>query len=212
MLQKNLFDPPFLWKAKNLSPIVGTLSTILVKKASLGLLNFLTSINQKYRILKHSRTELIQDVTGEGVFSNGFHLLALREESLDGKKNWYDVNDAKLQEIVTNLNGSDHCLILRAKNIGAWLNVQGTTATGTVLSSTEVHIFCVHVMMLSPLTPRSNATAVAHILMYVTYLSVEKEASSSHITIKCVLDSYTSLNYPLRQPLYTANPSSNRAT
>ena len=82
-----LFDPPFLWKAKKLSPIVGILSTMLVNKAGLGLLDLVTSVNEKYRSLKRPRTELIQDVTGEGVFFNGDHLLALREERLDEKKN-----------------------------------------------------------------------------------------------------------------------------
>ena len=123
MLQENLFDLPFLWKVKNLLPIVGTLSTMLVKKAGLGLLNLVTFLNMKYRSLKRSRTWLIQDVTGEDVFSNDDQLLALREERLAGNKNGYDVNGAKLKEIVTNLNGTDHCLILRTKNIGAWLNV-----------------------------------------------------------------------------------------
>ena len=82
----NLFDPPFLWKAKNISPIVGTLSTMLAKKSGLGLLNIVTSVNKKYRSLKCSRTYLIQDVTGEGVFSNDDQLLALREERLEERK------------------------------------------------------------------------------------------------------------------------------
>ena len=54
-------------------------------------------------------------MTGEGVLSNYNQLLALREERLDVKKNWYDVNGTKIKEIVTNLNGTDHCLILRTK-------------------------------------------------------------------------------------------------
>ena len=166
------FDPTFIQKLKNLSPIVGTLSTMLVKKSGLGLLNSVTSTNEKYLSSKRSRTELIQDVMGEGVFSNGNHLLALREERRDGKKNWDDVN------------GTNHCLILRAKNIGAWLNVRGTIVTGTVLSATEFCGFCMHVMMLPPLTSRANATAVAHPLMYITYLSVAKEALSPNITTK----------------------------
>ena len=70
------------------------------------------------------------------MFSNDDQLLALREERLDGNKNWHDVNGAKLKETVTDLNGTNHFLILRAKNIGDWLNVQGTTVTGTVLVAT----------------------------------------------------------------------------
>ena len=120
--------------------MVGTLSTMLVKKSGLGLLNSVTSTNEKYLSSKRSRTELIQDVMGEGVFSNGNHLLALREERRDGKKNWDDVN------------GTNHCLILRAKNIGAWLNVRGNMVTGTLLAVKEFLGFYVHVMML----PRPN--------------------------------------------------------
>ena len=118
------------------------------------------------------------------MFSNGNQLLALREERLDGKKNCYDVNGTKIKEIVTNLNGNDHCLILRAKNIVTWLNVQDTTVTGTLLAATEFSGFGAHVMMLPPLTSRANAVDVAHPLIYITYLSAAKEASSSHITTK----------------------------
>ena len=102
----------------------------------------------------------------KGVFSNCDHQLSLREERHDGKKNWYDVNGTKLKEIVTDLNGTDYCLILRAKNIGAWLNVRGTTVTGTLLAATGFCCFYVHVMMLPPLTYRANTAAVAHLTMY----------------------------------------------
>ena len=107
---------------------------------------------------------------------------------LSGKKGLmkkrYDVNVTKLKEIVTNLNGNDHFLILRAKNIGAWMNVRGTTVTVTVLAAKKFRGFCAQVMMLPPLTSRANEKAVAHSLMYVTYLSAAKEASSSNITRK----------------------------
>ena len=86
------------------------------------------------------------------MFFNGDQLLALREERHDGKKNWYDVNDAKLKEIVTNLNGTDHCLILRTKNIGAWMNVRGTMVTGILLVAKTFRGFYVYVIMLLPLT------------------------------------------------------------
>ena len=44
-----------------------------------------------------------------------------------------DVNQTKLKEIVDDLEGTDHCLIIRFKNTGAWLNVWGTKITGPVL-------------------------------------------------------------------------------
>ena len=46
-------------KSKYLSPIVGTLSKMPVKKSGLGLLNPLTSANEKYLSLKRASTELI---------------------------------------------------------------------------------------------------------------------------------------------------------
>ena len=55
-LQGIFFDLPFLWKAKNLSTIVGTLSTMLVKKAGLGLLNLVTSVKKgvpKFEMFKN---------------------------------------------------------------------------------------------------------------------------------------------------------------
>ena len=64
-------------------------------------------------------------MTREGGFSNADDLLALREEIRD-EKNRDDANDAKLKEIVAELNGIDCRLILCSKNIGAWLNVWGT--------------------------------------------------------------------------------------
>ena len=90
------------------------------------------------------------------MFSNGDQLLALREEILEEKKNRYDVNGNKIEEIVTNLNGTDNCLIVRAKNIGAWMNIWGATVNVTVLTATEFRVLCAHVMMLPPLTSRAN--------------------------------------------------------
>ena len=51
-------------------------------------------------------------------------------------KNRYDENDATLYGLVGDLIGTEQHLILHAKNIGAWLNVQGTTVTGIVLLAT----------------------------------------------------------------------------
>ena len=43
-----LFASPFLQNSKNLSPIVGTISMIPVRKSGLGLLNPVTSVIEKY--------------------------------------------------------------------------------------------------------------------------------------------------------------------
>ena len=73
---------------------------------------------------------------GEGKFSNADHLMALREERRD-KQIWYYVNDAKLKELITDLDETDLFLILHSKSTGAWLNVRDTTVTGIVLAATE---------------------------------------------------------------------------
>ena len=68
----------FFRKSKSLSPIVGKLRTIPVKKAVLGLLNPVTYVNEKYLGLQHTSTDLIQSMMGEGACSNVDHLLVLR--------------------------------------------------------------------------------------------------------------------------------------
>ena len=80
-------------------------------------------------------------MTGEGAFFNADRLLVLREERRDGQKNRDDVNGDKLKDLVSGLDSVDRRLILHAKNTGAWLNVQGTTVTGTVLGATDFRGF-----------------------------------------------------------------------
>ena len=65
-------------------------------------------------------------------------------------------------------------------------------------------------MMLPPPTFRSNATAVAHPLMYTTRLSAAKEALSLNATKKYVKKSYTLLDKTLPQNLDVKNNSSIR--
>ena len=69
----------FFVKSETLSTIVGTLSTMLVKKSGLKLLNPLTSANYNYLSLQRARTDLNRYVKKEGAFSNATDLLALRE-------------------------------------------------------------------------------------------------------------------------------------
>ena len=85
-----------------------------VKKAVLGLLNPVTSVNEKYLISQHTITDLILSLMGEGAFSNADHLLALREERRDGQKIRDGVNSAKLKDLVADLNSADRCIILSA--------------------------------------------------------------------------------------------------
>ena len=65
------------------------------------------------------------------------HLLAIREEIHSGQKIRDDTNEAKLKSLVKYLKANDLSLTLRAKNIDYWLNVRGTTVTGTVLEAME---------------------------------------------------------------------------
>ena len=76
---------------------------------------------------------------GEGAFSNANHILALSEERRDGQKIRDDVNSAKLKNLVADLDWANWRLIIRAKNIGAYLNVRGSMVTNKLLVATE---FC----------------------------------------------------------------------
>ena len=55
----NPFSSPFFGKTESLSPIVGTLSTMLVKKSVLGVLNMVMSANNKCLSYQSARTDLI---------------------------------------------------------------------------------------------------------------------------------------------------------
>ena len=97
MIWETFLPRLFFVKTKSLSPTVGAPSKMTSKKYGLGLLNPVTSINDKYLGSHQSKTELIQAVMEESVFSNTGHLLMLMEESRDGQKNWDGVNDATLK-------------------------------------------------------------------------------------------------------------------
>ena len=70
------------------------------------------------------------------MFSNAYHLLVIREERCDGQKIRDDVNDAKLRNLVVDLNSSDRRLILQSNNTGACMNLRDTTLTSTALAAT----------------------------------------------------------------------------
>ena len=79
-----------------------------------------------------------------------------REERNEGQKIQDDINDAKLKELVAELDTLGHLLILHAKNTGARLNICSTMLTSTVLAATEFRDFFVHVMMLPSLNFKSK--------------------------------------------------------
>ena len=55
----------------------------------------------------------------------------------DGQKNWDDADDVTLQGLVGYLIGTYRRPIISAKTTAAWINVRGTTVTGTVFPATE---------------------------------------------------------------------------
>ena len=77
MIWKTFLPHLFFKNTKSLSPIIGTLSTIIVSKYGLVLLDPVISANEKYLSLQWASVELIRDVAGWGEFSNSDHLLML---------------------------------------------------------------------------------------------------------------------------------------
>ena len=76
----------FFGTTKSLSPIVGSLSMVPVKKYLLELLNPVMSAKDKYLGLQQSSVEIIWAVMGVGEFSNADQILSVREESQDSNK------------------------------------------------------------------------------------------------------------------------------
>ena len=54
----------FFIKSKSLTPHIGTLNMMPVKKSGLGLLNTITSADEKYLSLRLKSTDLIRAMTG----------------------------------------------------------------------------------------------------------------------------------------------------
>ena len=96
----------------------------------------MTSTNKNYISSKCEITEFILDVTGEGAFSNANHLLTIKEERRDGDKNRDGINNSKLKDYVTDIDSADWHIIICNKNTGAWMNVQVTMITVTLLLAT----------------------------------------------------------------------------
>ena len=136
MIQETILPRLFFGKTKILSPVVGALSTMPVKKAGLGLMNSVTSAQEKYLSSTRGISDLVQAVTGGGAFSNADHLRILSEDQRDSNKDRDFAQKSRLKGLVCNLKGTDTRLRVRAKSTGAWLSVRGTTVSGTVLSDT----------------------------------------------------------------------------
>ena len=64
MIRENVLLRLFSGKTKTLSPIVGDQSTITVNKSGLGLLNAVTSSQDKYLSSQRGSAELVRAMTG----------------------------------------------------------------------------------------------------------------------------------------------------
>ena len=121
---------------KTLSPVVGALSTMPINKPRLGLLNTVTSAQEKYLIYTRGSTELVRAVTGGGELSNADHLRTLSEERRDGKKDRDVAYESRLKGLVSDIKGTNKRLLLRAKSTGYCLIVRSTAVSGKVMSAT----------------------------------------------------------------------------
>ena len=121
-----------------------------VKKSRMGILNPVTSTQEKYSSSQRGIAELVRDVAGGEAFSNADHLRTLIKERHDGKNDWDAAYEYKLKGLVSDLKCTDKRLLQRAKSTGAWLSVHGTTVSGTVLNATEFQDFYVHVITSLP--------------------------------------------------------------
>ena len=83
---RNPFASFFLGTTKILSPVVGALSTMLARKAVLGLLNPVTSAQNNYLNSTQGSSELVRPVTGRGGGLNSDHLQTLSEKRRDRKE------------------------------------------------------------------------------------------------------------------------------
>ena len=135
-LQESSLPHIFFEKSKTLPPVVGTISTLTVKKASLGLQNPVTSAADKYTSSICASYNMIGTVTDEMYFSTADQLLEVKEERRYGKRDWDDANDTKLRGIVNDQGNFEKRLFLCAKHTGSWTIIQGTMVTGTVLAAT----------------------------------------------------------------------------
>ena len=100
--------------------------------------------------------ELVRSVTGGGAFYYADHLRTLSEERRDGKKYRDAAYESKLKGLASDLRGTKKRLLLRAKGKGAWLSVQGTKFSGTVLFATESWDFLFAHYNVSPLNLQSH--------------------------------------------------------
>ena len=80
---------------------------------------------------------------GEIKISAADHPQAVEEEMSNRRKTRDDVNGAKLEGIVNNLNAFEPHILIRAKQTVSWMTTWSNTVTGTVISAMEFSDLCV---------------------------------------------------------------------
>ena len=141
MMCETYFPLTFFRTTKTFSPVVGALSTMPVMKAGLGLLNPVTSAQEKCLSSTRGSAELTRSITLGGQFSNADHIRNLCEEQRDGKEARDIAYKSRLKGLVSDIKVTDKRLLVRAKITGTWLSVRSTTVSGTVLSATKFRDF-----------------------------------------------------------------------
>ena len=156
MIWETFLPRLFFVNMKTLSPVVGALSTMPINKPRLGLLNTVTSAQEKYLISTRGSTELVRSVTGGGELSNADHLRTLSEERRDGKKDRDVAYESRLKGLVSDIKGTNKRLLLCAKSTGYCLIVRSTAVSGKVMSATYFWDFKCACYNVSPVNLQSH--------------------------------------------------------
>ena len=75
------------------------------------------------------------------------------------------------------------------------MNVRGSKVAGTVFSATKFHdLLCAHYNATPPPTFVATTMAVTNTLVYAMHIVDSKDFWPLHAKMKCVINSYTSLD------------------
>ena len=97
------------------------------------------------------------------------------------------------------------CLILQCKNTGYWLTVGGDIVAVILLVATEFRGFLCALYDVTPIFFIKKWAADFGPSSYFTYLAAVREALSSHVTMKYVTSSSTSLDKTSPLIVYVTN-------
>ena len=159
----NLFASHFYQKEKELSPIIGYLSTIMAQKYGLGILNPVTSEKYKYLSSQRAIAQLIRSKTGVGELSDADHLLAPSEEKRDGYKTGMKqmIPHSRVQLGISfvptkalSYAPKNRCLYKRTRYYGNWYSIFGY----------RISPFIMHKLQCNPPQPFDKIIRMWHCL------------------------------------------------